>query len=140
MKVEDFVSRLEKVKRTGKGSWLARCPAHEDRSPSLSVGVGDDGRILVRCFAECGAHAVVSALGLELSDLYPEREIPGDRSPAMRFPAADVLSAVADELMVVEIIAGDLELGLVVKQDDYDRLHLAIDRVIAAKEAALGKR
>lgn len=140
MNVEDFLSRLEKVKRTGKGSWLARCPAHMDKSPSLSVGVGDDGRILIRCFAECGAEAVVAAVGLEMSDLYPDKPITGDRAPAMRFPAADVLAAVADELMIIEVISCDLERGLPIKQDDYDRLHIAIGRVISAKEAALGKR
>jgi hypothetical protein len=138
MNVEDFLSRLEKVKRTGKSSWLARCPAHEDKSPSLSVGVGDDGRILIRCFAECGAHAVVGALGLELVDLFPEKAI--EHAPAMRFPAADVLAAVADELMIVEVIALDLEHGKPVKQDDFDRLHVAISRIISAKDAALGKR
>ena len=138
MNVEDFLSRLEKVKRTGKGSWLACCPAHADKSPSLSVGVGDDGRILIRCFAECGAHAVVGALGLELADLFPEKAI--EHAPVMRFPAHDVLAAIADELMIVEVIACDLERGLPVNQDDYDRLHLAISRITAAKEAALGKR
>jgi CHC2-type zinc finger protein len=68
--VDEFLGRLEQVRRNGRG-WTARCPAHEDRTPSLSVREGDDGRILVHCFAGCTADKITAALGLRLSDLYP---------------------------------------------------------------------
>ena len=55
-------------KRNGKG-WSARCPAHEDRRPSLSVSEGDDGRALVRCHAGCTVESICDAVGLRLSDL-----------------------------------------------------------------------
>jgi hypothetical protein len=139
MKLDEFLSLLKKVRRTGKNSWLACCPAHEDRSPSMSVGLGDDQRILVRCFAECGFEEIVSAVGMEVADFFPER-IVGEQLGPMRIPAADVLAALADELMIIEVITCDLERGLTIPQDDYDRLHVAISRVTAAKEAALGKR
>jgi hypothetical protein len=45
--IEEFLTRLQGVKQGGSG-WTARCPAHEDREASLSVGLGDDGRILVK--------------------------------------------------------------------------------------------
>ena len=48
----------------------ALCPAHDDTRPSLSLGVGDDERALVHCFADCPTTLVVRALGLEMSDLY----------------------------------------------------------------------
>jgi hypothetical protein len=67
------LSRLEKVSRTGDG-WSARCPSHEDGSPSLSVGVGEGGRVLLRCHAGCALEDIVAALGLELADLFPARE------------------------------------------------------------------
>lgn len=47
--------------RNGQG-WLARCPAHDDRSPSLSLADSDNGRLLVKCFAGCDARAVLAAL------------------------------------------------------------------------------
>lgn len=50
-----------------------RCPAHDDRSPSLSVSEGPDGEILVYCFAGCAYESVVSALDLEVPDLFPTR-------------------------------------------------------------------
>lgn len=63
--------------RESSGGWMARCPAHEDRSPSLSVGEGTDGRVLLNCFAGCTAEEVVAAAGLQLGDLFPE-ELSGD--------------------------------------------------------------
>ena len=56
-------------KRSGKG-WSCRCPAHEDRNPSLSVNAGDDGRALIRCHAGCTVEAVCAAIGLQPSDLF----------------------------------------------------------------------
>jgi hypothetical protein len=47
--------------RAGKG-WLTRCPAHDDKNPSLSVSDGEDGRLLVKCHAGCDATAVLEAL------------------------------------------------------------------------------
>ena len=69
--IEKVLERLEGVRRSGKG-WVARCPAHPDRTPSLSVGVGADGRVLIKCFAGCDLHAILDALGLEARDLFPK--------------------------------------------------------------------
>lgn len=56
-------------KRTGRG-WSSKCPAHKDDRASLSVGAGDDGRALVRCFAGCDFAAITSALDLRPADLF----------------------------------------------------------------------
>lgn len=48
-------------RRTG-GAWMAPCPAHDDREPSLSIANGDDGKVLVRCHAGCEQHRVIAAL------------------------------------------------------------------------------
>ena len=64
----ELLNRLQKVRNTGQSKWLACCPAHEDRSPSLSIK--DTGsRLLVHCFAGCTAGDVVAAVGMELDDL-----------------------------------------------------------------------
>lgn len=63
-------------RRSGDG-WVARCPSHEDRNPSLSVSEGRDGRALVYCFAGCSIKEIVAALGLELKHLMP----PGEGRP-----------------------------------------------------------
>lgn len=69
--IDRLLSRLDNPKgRSPK--WSCKCPAHEDRSPSLSVKVLDDGRVLVHCHAGCSASDVLAALGLTLGDLFPE--------------------------------------------------------------------
>jgi hypothetical protein len=67
----ELLDRLERVTRSGDG-WMARCPAHEDRFPSLSVGVSNDGLILLKCFAGCTVEAIVAAVGLEMRDLFAD--------------------------------------------------------------------
>jgi hypothetical protein len=48
---------------------MARCPAHDDRNPSLSVSV-KEGKLLLHCFAGCPAEAVLNAVGLSWRDLW----------------------------------------------------------------------
>ena len=72
------------------GSYLVRCPAHDDGIPSLSLACGDDGRALLHCHAGCSTEAVVAALGLRMADLFPQAG--GDRPacpPLPTRPAAD---------------------------------------------------
>ena len=48
--------------RKAGGGWMARCPAHDDRKPSLSIRDADDGKVLVRCHAGCDQERVIAAL------------------------------------------------------------------------------
>lgn len=68
MELEDFLSKLEGVKQQPSG-FSARCPAHEDKVASLSVNVGKEGGIVLKCHAGCQAADVVGAVGLTLKDL-----------------------------------------------------------------------
>ncbi len=67
----EILQRLESVRSTGSGSFVARCPAHDDRRPSLSIKLESD-RDLLHCFAGCSADAVAGAVGLRLADLFTE--------------------------------------------------------------------
>lgn len=62
-----------------RGTWT--CPAHEDRSPSLAVKAGDDGRALVHCHAGCQTADVLAVLGLQVRDLF-DGSPPADWRPA----------------------------------------------------------
>ena len=68
MTSDDLLSRLDCVRRSGKG-WTARCPAHDDRSPSLSIREGDRG-VLLRCWSGCSLDEVCTALGIQKRDLF----------------------------------------------------------------------
>jgi len=69
---ERVLGRLAGVRQNAPGRWIARCPSHEDRSPSLSVRELEDGRVLLHDFAGCGVEDVLGALGLTLADLFEE--------------------------------------------------------------------
>ncbi|MFH1742170.1 MAG: DUF3987 domain-containing protein [bacterium] len=59
------------ARKNGSG-WLGRCPSHNDRTPSLSIGTGDDGRILLKCFAGCSIENITTSLGISMRDLFPD--------------------------------------------------------------------
>lgn len=73
MLLDELLTRLDGVKRSGEVGFVARCPAHEDHHQSLSVGSGEDGRLLLTCFAGCSTEAVCGALGITLAELFPEK-------------------------------------------------------------------
>lgn len=49
---------------------MARCPAHKDHDPSLSIGIGEDGRILLKCFAGCALPDILRKKNLVIADLF----------------------------------------------------------------------
>src|SRR6516162_1697857 len=68
--LENVLSAIGDYKKAGDG-YKARCPAHEDRTPSLSINETEDSTVLLKCHAGCSTEAVVKALGLTLRDLFP---------------------------------------------------------------------
>jgi len=132
MTAEALLSRLEKVKQTGQDRWLACCPAHNDKHPSLNVRELPDGRVLIKCFTGCEAASILAAVGLEFSDLFPPRPatdtyLPPERK---RFHAADVLQALAEETLMVDCAVGMLQRRGYLTDAECERLALASDRII----------
>jgi P4 family phage/plasmid primase-like protien len=70
--IDNLLDRLSGIKKSGS-RWVARCPAHEDKHASLSIGTGDDGRILLKCHAGCEVERIVDALDMKVSDLFEPR-------------------------------------------------------------------
>ena len=119
--VELLLSRLEHVRANRNGTWVARCPAHDDRSPSLSIATGDDGKVLLHCFAGCGAADVVEAIGLELSSLFPEtHDWKGQRRSRVDYKA--LVNLLRHEATVMLIAAQKLSEGVVLTEDDQETL------------------
>lgn len=104
MSAEMLITRLHGVKNTGPNRWLARCPAHDDRSPSLSI-TDRDGRVLLHCFGGCETEDVLGAVGLRFTDIMPERL--DDARPAP-IPALQILEAVAHEITVAAFLAQEV--------------------------------
>ncbi len=69
MKFSTFLSKFPGARKQGK-QWLAKCPAHDDQKPSLSIAEGADGRLLLKCQASCAVESVCAAVGLTTADLF----------------------------------------------------------------------
>jgi hypothetical protein len=72
MTADELVKYLDRVSSTGSGTWRARCPAHADSNPSLSVKRGEGDRVLLRCHAGCSVAEILRALGFQFTDLFPK--------------------------------------------------------------------
>jgi hypothetical protein len=72
--LDRFVRALEdrdcRVREGPGETWTAQCPNHDDRSPSMTITRGEDGRVLFHCHAGCDPVDVVAAAGLEMRDLF----------------------------------------------------------------------
>jgi hypothetical protein len=82
--IQEILARLKGVRRSGDG-WTAKCPAHEDKKPSLSISQRD-GKILVHCHAGCTVESICRALRLTVSDLFL------DDRPSQTHPHAEANS------------------------------------------------
>ena len=123
---DKLLSRLQRVKRTGPGRWIASCPTREDRHPSLTIRELDDGRVLLHDFGGDDVASILAAIGLDLCDLFPET--PGAAQPTRRpFNAADVLALVAIECSVAVVVCADVLRSRTVSELDFGRL-LTADR------------
>lgn len=72
-KITQLIDRLDGVRKTGTDRYIAKCPAHDDGDPSLSIRELPDGRILLHCFSGgCGGLDILSAIGLEWQDVMPD--------------------------------------------------------------------
>lgn len=85
--VEDALERADcRPRGSHTRTITARCPAHEDRTPSLTLTEGNDGRALLHCHAGCDAESIVRALELEWADLFPEdRRDQAEWTPVFEF-------------------------------------------------------
>jgi len=93
---ERVLTRLDSVVMRSTG-WVARCPAHDDRNPSLSIREGEDGRCLVKCFAGCTAEAVVGAIGLTMADLFAQSEATDAAESGVGQSMTELLVTIAED-------------------------------------------
>jgi hypothetical protein len=136
---QTLLERLDCVRRMGASRWVARCPSHDDRRPSLALRELDDGRLLVFCRAGCATTDVLSSVGLSFADLYPER-LPEHRYPPVHrpFDALSCLICLADEVELASLAVDNLANGFELTDEDRARLRQAASRIRAIEERAHG--
>lgn len=131
MSVDTLLQRLKKV--TGRnGHWTACCPSHEDRSPSLAITETDDGRILLKCFGGCSVQEIVGAIGMDMTDLFPDSNDHYKPKVKNAFYATDLLKLIEFESTIVIIAANDLANGKQLSDNDRSRLKQAHERILEA--------
>lgn len=131
-----LLDRLTGVKQTKTDRWQARCPAHDDRSPSLSVTETADGTLLIKCWAGCSAADIVSAIGLDLRDLFTPK-FNGQTyraSKPPRYSASEVVKTVITEATILTLGYSALERGDALNAQDKNRVDLAIAAINNARE------
>ena len=138
--IDRLLSRLEYVRRAGSG-YTAKCPAHSDRCASLSVTEAGGGKVLLHCFAGCPTADVLAAVGLTLAELFPTplRASTPEERKAARFGAlrtnwSAALSVLALESTIAVCACETMLRGDSLDDTDRIRLHLAYDRIQAARE------
>ena len=136
MSIDALLSGLDGVKQTGSGKYVAQCPAHDDKSPSLAIRDCGDGRVLLHCFAGCETEDVLNAIGLTFSDVMPER-IGGDHSyRPQSFDARQVLATLDHESLVVAIIGADFLEHEEIDKPTWSRLAQGVQRINSARAIA----
>jgi len=134
--IENTLSRLEKPRQRQPGQWSARCPAHPDKSPSLSIRETPDGAVLLHCFGGCETAEIVASLGLELSDLFPPRDkrTGTPKKIANLLTAGQALELLATETLFVAVAIGNFFHGMTLTQVDIDRLTTAAGRIALLRD------
>jgi hypothetical protein len=130
-----LLSKLEAVQSRGPDRWVARCPAHEDGRPSLSILEKGDGRVLLKCFAGCDVGAVLGAVGLWFTDLYPEAPVGYAKPDRRPWRAADLIHLLDRESLIIFLVAADAVAGKTIDEPAMQRLQVARARVHAIAEA-----
>lgn len=137
----DILPLLDGVRDTGPGRYMARCPAHDDKSPSLSVKVDD--KVLLHCFAGCDIEDIVSALGLTFADLMPDAATDQRgrcRRPRPNLSARDALIAMDHNALVVAVIGADLLEHHDIDEPTWTLLAQAVARIGAARDVVCPAR
>jgi hypothetical protein len=128
--IENILTRLEKVKGRN-GAYTACCPAHGDKSPSLAIRELDDGRILMKCFANCSVQEIMGAIGMNIGDLFPNvnKDLPQVKR---KYYASDLLRVIEFEAWVVSVAAYTMAQGLQLSEEDRTRMKVAQTRIMEA--------
>lgn len=117
MTTPELLSRLDAVRSRGTGKWVARCIAHQDNNPSLSVSDGERG-LLLKCWAGCTLDEITAALGIEIKDLFFDAPTPHGHRPSWKPVKIDLVA-----------LAFRFELGALDRRLRAERVNQAINAI-----------
>ena len=106
----ELSTKLNKFRRISEGRYIACCPVHGDKNPSLGITLKDNGKWLINCLS-CGANgqAVCDVLGIDVTALFPPNDNPRyEKQPRIGFSAWQLLHAIQPDLVRLLVIANML--------------------------------
>jgi hypothetical protein len=132
-----LLERFDKLKQTAPDRWIACCPAHDDKSPSLHIKDAGD-KLLVRCFAECSFRDIADAIGAQPSQFFAGGYDRRDFDKKHRVPWRDVVEVIRGEMWVLMTFSSALRKGQPLTDADHKRLIQAGSRIEQAWRAVHG--
>ena len=128
--VDRVLERLPDAKPSGRDRWRTWCRACGGNTSALSIGLGADDTVLLKCWKGCSVEEVLGAIGLEMHDLFPER-LTG--SPPMRrrglLSAVQALNLLHDEVQLIALAGSNIAHGVELTDADRDRVLQAAGRI-----------
>lgn len=139
MPVDLILQRLNKVRKNGANKWMACCPAHEDRSPSLAIAEQGD-KILLHCFAGCEVPDILTAIDLSIGDLFADRNFYRETPDKVAREGRRLLQKQEDESIRDDIVLdwymAELKDGKKFSQEEHDKYRELFLKIKKQKEAA----
>lgn len=114
---------LNRLKSTGGNKWVACCPVHEEKTPSLSIKQLDDRSYIMHCFG-CGANGVdvFNTLGANKKELFGDKDN-GDYIPQK------VKDEYMEDKFFIAVYESDIKKGIKPKLDENRRYRKAQCRI-----------
>ncbi len=141
MGASHILDKLQRVRQTKPGAWMAACPCCESRKGRpLAVTEASDGRTLIHAFCGCSTDDVLGRIGLAVSDLFEkplEHHIPRGNHP--KIPASDVLEAMGYEASVLAMLAADFLATRTLSEDEWRLLSECSTRLAKARDYLNGR-
>jgi len=131
MGIEKVLTALgDSVRARGNGKWTAKCPAHDDRTPSLSISVDPNGTVGVKCWVGCTFEAIADSLSLKASDFFADKiKAPFTFGAKMDYFTGEAIKALYDEILFIHIACNDIVSGRGIKKSDLARTEKAMGRL-----------
>jgi hypothetical protein len=143
MTAEQIAQHLN-ARRAGRSRWMAKCPAHPDRMPSLSIGTGSEGRTLLNCHAGCSVDSILNASALSRRDLFAgpplskkqmdelavKREVAEEEEQAEKAMTRSAQTLAIGQMGQLDLAVNFLAGRLMICPED-DSLAQAFDRVLS---------
>lgn len=133
--IDMILSRVD-AKPNGSDRWRSACPSCGGGNKSkLSIGVGENGAVLLRCWAGCPIEVICGAVGMDVVDLFPPKD--AHAAPLRRrrmLSASQALDILDSESMTVWVVASDIARGKTVSEADAKRVATAAGRIGALRE------